>query len=452
MPIVRKAIVVFLFACAAIFLSGFASTAAAQTSWQDFNPCETGLASSASLPEAETIMRPEIEPITTQGLTPVDDGMMVYDSNQGVCWLGNANLAGDADIQAKMGVAGINPNGSMDFPTAQKWVAALNAYDNGLGYLGHNNWQLPVAALKDSTCADTGTHGGSFGPQCTGSAMGNLYYVGLNQTFPNSVAPRFAARVGPLRDMKLSYYWALQNNGGTSGTSNGGQEMFSFANGIQGGTTIKDSYYYVLPMVAGPIGMPPFCPYGFTGVLPYTGGPAAGKAVYDCNTGYTWPANANLAAENNFGVIGDITIVYADRTITAPLINGGAMLFETATQWIQAMNNSQYLGSTAWVMPATSTDLETLFADLNLASGDPRMMWRRNFGLFQNLQPFFYWGCARDQSGNSQSPCNGGYAPPDGTKQLQWTFDFDYGFQATSSLIQRYFVMVYYPAPTPIPH
>jgi len=412
------------FACGAVLLSGIASTTMAQTRRQDLSPCET------------------IQPISIQPIPK----MIVYDSNQGVCWLADANLAGNPDIRAKLGVTGIDPNGAMDFPTAQKWIAALNAYDNGLGYLGHNNWQLPVAPLKDSTCADTGTQGGSFGPMCTDSAFGNLYYVGLNETFPNSVATPFAATVAPFHDLKLSYYWALQNNGGTSGGSNGGQEMFSFANGIQGGTTTKDSYYYVLPMVAGAISPPPSCPSGSSGVVPYTSGPAAGNAVLDCHTGYTWTADANLAASNTFDITGNTAIVYASRTITAPLIDGGAMLFQTATQWIQAMNKSNYLGSSVWQMPASSQDLETLFTDLNLASGDVRLMWTGSSGPFQNLQPFFYWGCERDQSGNSQSPCTG-YAPPDGSNQLQWTFNFDYGFQSTSALVQKYFVMVYYPAP-----
>jgi len=384
------------------------------------------------------------QPVSTLGAAPLAQATIVYDPNQGLCWLANANLSGSPELQASLGVTGINPNGSMDYATALRWVAALNAYNNGSGYLGHNNWQLPVAPLVDHTCADVGTHGGSFGPQCTGSALGNLYAVGLKQAFPASVAAGFAGTVAPLHNLKPSYYWALQNNGGTSGTSNGGQEMFSFANGIQGGTTINDTYYYVLPVVTGAIGAPPSCPAGGAVVVPYIAGPASGNAVYDCSTGYTWPADANLAASNPFGIVGNIAIAYASRTITAPKIGGGAMLFQTATQWIQAMNNSQYLGSSAWQIPASSKTLEDLFADLGMASGDTRLMWTGSLGPFENLQPFFYWACERDQSGNSQSPCSG-YAPADGSSQLQWSFDFDYGLQATSALIQKYFVMVYYP-------
>ncbi len=400
---------------------------------QSPNPCQTAAA------------------VSTLDGAVASQAAIVYDSNQSVCWMANANLAGDANMRSALGVSGVNPNGSMDYATALKWVSALNAFNNGSGYLGHNNWQLPVAPLQDSTCADTGAQGGSFGPQCNGSAMGNLYYTGLKQSFPASVAPGFGAAVGPLYGIKASYYWAVQNNGGAAGNPTGGQEMFSFANGIQGGTTTKDSFYYVLPMIAGPIGTPPACAPSSTAVVPYTNGVAAGNAVYDCNTKYTWAANANLAASNNFGIAGNSTITYASRTISVPLIGGGAMLFDTATRFIQAMNAQQFLGSQAWQMPASSQVFEQFFADLNMASGDSRMMAGGNFGPFQNLQPFFYWGCQRDQTGNSQSPCTG-YAPPDGSSQLQWTFDFDYGFQSTSALVQKYFVMVYYPvtaAPAP---
>jgi hypothetical protein len=98
-------------------------------------------------------------------------------------------------------------------------------------------------------------------------------------------------------------------------------------------------------------------------------------------------------------------------------------------------------------MNATAQTLQDLFTDLNIPSGDARMMWKGHLGGFQNLQPFFYWACQRNTPGDSQSPCTG-FAPPDGDKQLQWTFNFDTGFQSTSAIVQRYFVMVYFPLPT----
>jgi len=370
---------------------------------------------------------------------------VVYDRIQGVCWLANANLAGDPNIVAMMGVGTINPNGSMDYGTALNWVEALNAYNKNAGFLGHNNWQLPATPLQDPSCADLGPYGASFGPLCTGSDMGSLYSMGLQQTFPNSVAPFFAVPVAPLYNVKLSYYWALKNDGPLVG----GQEIFSFANGQHGGTTIQDSYYYVLPMVAAALDGAPACSPASPLVLPYTQGRFAGRAVFDCNTGYTWLADGNLAAWNQFGIQGTITLRYGPRMIKAPKIDGGAMLFDTATEWMEALNKDPgyRIGPLTWNMPPTYGELEQLFKDLNLTKGDAQFMLAGGIGPFQNLQPFFYWGCVRDKSGNSQSPCNGSTAP----ESLQFTFNFDYGFQSTSALDQRYFVMVYYPAPVPEP-
>jgi uncharacterized protein (TIGR03437 family) len=400
--------------------------------------CIVLLASTAEVALAQTNPCRTAQPVSTLGSPPVPQAAIVYDPNQSVCWLANADLAGDPNMQATLGVAGINPNGSMDYVTAQKWVAALNAINNGQGYLGHNNWQLPVARLVDGACANVGPGGGSFGPLCSGSVLSNLYSAGFKLSFPASVAPASGATVAPLHNLKSSYYWAHQNNGDTS---NGGQEVYSFANGQQGGVTTSDNYFYTLPMIPAAIGTPPSCPTGSNTVVPYTAGAAASNAVYDCQTGYTWAADANLAASNTFGIAGNVTIsASSSRTITAPKISGGAMLLDTATQWVQAVNNSRFLGSSAWQLPATSGVLQELFTDLNLVAGDRRLMWTGNSGPFQNLQPFYYWGCQRDQSGNSQSPCTG-YAPSD----LQWSFNFDAGFQPTSALGQQFFVMVYYP-------
>ena len=396
------------------------------TGFTQSNPCQT------------------TQTVVTLGSGSTSQAVIVYDPNQNVCWLANANLAANTAMQTSLGVSGVEPNGSMDYGTALKWVAELNASNNGAGYLGHNDWQLPSAALTDKTCADIGTQGGNFGLQCTDSALGNLYSVGLKQTFPASVAAGMGAKVGPIRNLKASYYWAAQNNGGTSGTNNGGQEFFSFAVGLGGGTTINDTYYYALPMVPGAIGTAPACPAG-AGVVAYTSGPAAGSAVYDCVTGYSWPSDANLAASNAFGINGTLTLTYnSGRTITAPKISGGAMPYTTAVQWLQAMSSAKYLDSSAWQIPATSTTLQDLFSDLSMVAGDSRIQWSGSTGPFQNLQPSFYWACGRDQAGTSQSPCVN-YSPADGTIQLQWSYDFDYGFQSTSALVQRYFVMVYYP-------
>ncbi|HEY4361077.1 MAG TPA: hypothetical protein VGN17_08915 [Bryobacteraceae bacterium] len=402
-----------------LLLACTAASALAQT-----NPCRTA------------------QLVSTLGSTPVAQAPIVYDPNQGVCWLANLDLAGDPAMRTALGVTGVFPNGSMDHPTAQKWVAAMNGYHNGAGYLGHNDWQLPVAPLIDAACGNIGPGGASFGPLCTGSGLSNLYSVGLKLTFPASAVPGFAATVAPIHNLKSSYYWATQNDNGPSGSSSGEQEVFSFSAGILGGVTTQDNYFYVLPMIPGALGTPPACPASGPAVVPYTSGPAAGNAVYDCNTKYSWAADGNIAASNVYGIAGNATIpATMGRTITVPKINNGAMLFDTATQWMAALNTSKYLGSSAWQMPASGAVLKDLFGDLGLAPGDTRFMATSANGPFQNLQPFYYWGCQRDPAGGFGSPCTG-YAPQD----LQWTLNFDSGFQPTSALVQHFFVMVCYPA------
>ncbi len=72
-------------------------------------------------------------------------------------------------------------------------------------------------------------------------------------------------------------------------------------------------------------------------------------------------------------------------------------------------------------------------------------------GLFYNLQPGFYWSCQRDQTGNSQSPCDPSLYPgmnPNGTI-LEYSFNFDNGFEGTDFNTKEFYVMVYYPAPAP---
>jgi hypothetical protein len=105
MAIIRKALRFVLFAWAAISIFGIASTAAAQPAWQNFNPCETGFAPSAASPDAGTKLATNqsglmISPDPTHGLEPVDWGLVVYDSNQGLCWLVDATLAGTPEIRA----------------------------------------------------------------------------------------------------------------------------------------------------------------------------------------------------------------------------------------------------------------------------------------------------------------------------------------------------------------
>jgi hypothetical protein len=377
-------------------------------------------------------------------LMTVNGGEVVYDTNNQVYWLADANLA----ATQLFGISGIDPNGAMDYPTAKKWVAALNAQR----YLGHTDWQLPATPLKDATCGAEGPGGASFGALCTTNALGNLYYVGLGNVYPTAVALITGAKVGLLQNLQSSYYWT-NTSGGVTGR---GKQVFSFNSGQADVTETHDAYYYVLPMVpkkAGPIGgsgAAPSCASGAPLEL-YTQGPAANQTVYDCSTvnkGVSWPVNANLAASplGAFGVTGTVEVPYNRPypkrhpiTLTPPKISNGAMLWDTAqSEWLPAMNaykGKGYLESQSWQLPESPNDLATLFGYLKLASGDRRFLAPGNVGPFRNVQPFFYWEvCVPDPNGPGQtSPdCEAGNAPPGKAgRQLNYDFSFGYGLQST---------------------
>ena len=395
---------------------------------------------------------PPSPPFLTQGLYPVGDGSIVYDSNNGVCWLAEANLASNTLVRSELGVPGINPNGTMTYATALLWVAAMNSYNHNLGYLGHNNWQLPDFPSSDPGCSSFNMN--SFGEGCTASAFGNLYNVGLQRTFPDSVVPLLFNQVGPFEVMPSGLYWTSD----VVPPPAIGQETVSFNTGAHGANTPLYNYLHVLPMYVGSIGPPPAAPG--MGIVHYTSGPAAGKAVYDSNTGVTWPFNANLAQSQRFGVNGTtaITSPVLGTTITVPLIDSaGTMLLETAQDkggWIDGMNKANFAGVNNWTLPS-ETELLDLYSDLNPQVGDLRFLVLSQTGPFQRLQPFFYWGCERKQKGSSQSPCDPnlfpGLSPGPNPVHMQWSFDMDNGFQGTDLPGKLFYVMVYYPAANDTP-
>lgn len=381
------------------------------------------------------------------GLTPVNGGALVYDKNQELCWLADANLAGNPAVRAQVTLANtnpdgstpvINPDGTMGYQTALNWVNGLNSYNGGNGWRNHNNWQLPTNPAVDTTCSSINVD--NFGVLCTGSALGNLYNVGLARTYPDSVVPWFFTFVLPFFNLQPGLYW-------TTDVNSGGQVTFSFNTGLGGANTTKYNYFHVLPMTKTLLGpVPPG-----SGVVPYLSGPAAGRAVYDTITGFSWTLNANLPAENNFGVTQTTTITsdVNGSMLTVPLIDkDGAVYFSAVdpaamSGWIVSMNNSNYAATNTWELPSIN-DLSDLYNDLGLQAGDPRLEWPFFVGPFWHLQPGFYWACVRAAKTGSNGPCDYSQTAPAG---LDWSFDFDDGFEGTDLPSKEFYVMVYFPAP-----
>jgi hypothetical protein len=82
------------------------------------------------------------------------DGKTVYDPETDVTWLANANLAATETFGlSRCGVPSVSTicigrDGPMNWPSAEQFILNMNAYDNGAGYLGQTNWQLPPVAAS----------------------------------------------------------------------------------------------------------------------------------------------------------------------------------------------------------------------------------------------------------------------------------------------------------------
>ncbi len=322
-------------------------------------------------------------------LTPSADGLTVYDSNLGVNWLANANLAATDPF----GVNYINPDGSMSWQTALNWVAALNTAH----FLGHTNWTLPAtpippvippATSSDASCGLTSGSGFGFGYGCSSSGMGELFYKQFGGTKGASISSIVNSNTSLFNNFQPYLYWSgtAQNPGGAS---------FSFGNGFQGTNVDVDSMYAIpeFPMdhryhrSRPPIRVsaqrrpqltPRSCP-----------APVVSLSTTP-RMNITWLADANLAATNHFG-------------ITEGINPDGSMNYKTATAWIDAMNAANYLGQHNWRLPTsanstagydrTGSELGELFyTELGSQGGSTILLTHDSaLNLFSNFQPYLYW-------------------------------------------------------------
>jgi hypothetical protein len=385
-------------------------------------------------------------PAMAEGLIVQANGT-VYDTNQNVRWLADANFAASPEGKAVLEAAHITavaPSGIMNYPTALRFVQAMNTIPcQGKGYLCHNTWQLPVTITDpahDPTCTvHRGFDRNSFGPNCQESAFGILFYRGLRLGYPSTVAPRFQNSVVGFRNLHPALYWSATQDGKT------GQQTFSFLTGQHGSNTTNFNLLHVLAMHRGLLPGSSI-QSGATGISQYTSGPAASAAVYDAASGISWLLDANLAAVHAFGVSGSVTIPRKpihDKITTAAIATGGAMHFQAVGAWLKGLGDSNYAGTNNWVLPELA-DLETLNAHLGLTPGNPALAASGTTGPFRNFQPFFYWACPKSTADPTQ--CD--YGRVLNVREniaMRWSFNFDTGFQGTSQETKQYYVTVYYP-------
>jgi uncharacterized protein (TIGR03437 family) len=343
-------------------------------------------------------------------------------------WLANFNLAASnrfglpvcsgASIDLKTCV---NPSGSMSYQAAALWVKAMNAAN----YLGHSNWQLPTNALVDTTCPLVGPNGGSFGFNCTGSALGSLYYAALGMRASTTAVPIPNNTVGSFTNFQPYIYWS-------SASTN---QTFSFDSGYVGSNT-ETNFLYVLPMIPGKIS-----------------GAPAGQTVYEPTANVTWLANANIAATNPFGLPPCKTFNSPKQCVGAD----GAMNIASANQLVANMNAAEYLGQTHWELPpldnttcsefncnGSANPMGALYYNLlGLTQGTPVVAVPDiAVGPFTNIQPYLYWACQALTIQDACQPINDG--PATG---FEWSFSFGNGFEGTDIFVNDLYATAYFVGP-----
>lgn len=381
-------------------------------------------------------------PTARERFHPSADGVTVHDNVLHVTWLADANFP----AKQKFGLP-IKESGAMTYPTARKWIAALNSSDRGAGYLGRKNWTVPATPTTDETCTVArGPHGNSFGFNCANSAMGSLYYRGLGLRRANTAVPIPPSNVGPFRNFQPYLYWSAtgKEKNQRQVRRENGSHAFSFNTGWQGGN-VSDHVMYVLPMIAGAL------PGQTAAAGTELQRSADGQTVYDPVANVTWLANANLAAEMRFNLAG----IAAD----------GAMAHTTAGAFIRAMNGFNrkgYLGQSSWELPPTNSDpnCSMKFGGYNCSGSPMGALYYHHLlkiigaqpgepvvktpdislGPFHNVQPYLYWSCAGNAS---QTACSSSPAAPG----FEWSFSFGNGFQGTDVIGNTLYLTVYAPDP-----
>ena len=182
---------------------------------------------------------------TNATLTPQLGGDVLVDDDLGIMWLADMRLA---DSQTFGLTTGIGINGEMNWFTTNTWIAAMNAHNGGLGWLGFNDWQLPTTAVPDASCTPSGaSQPAGTGTGCTGSDMGHLYYTefGLSAGTNASTA---AATAGFSNLATGEFYWS-----GTLDGVNGYD--FSFGSGSQA-TLGRGFTLFVVPVRTNTVPVP----------------------------------------------------------------------------------------------------------------------------------------------------------------------------------------------------
>jgi hypothetical protein len=362
------------------------------------------------------------------------DGKTVADTQQGLTWIADANLAS----KCTFGVANIDPGGSMSWSTAMNWVAALNA----CGYGGYHDWTLPETPTSaPDACSVKG-----FAFHCTQYPMANLF-AQLGGKEGDTVAQLDFAGKG-FSDFQPYLYWSS-----TQGMP--GAYSFSFGNDFYGTTVVEDASYAIAyrPPLAPPAASPPAnTGIGATANPTLTPHPLFatpdGQLLNDPELGIAWLADANLAQHPPAAIQAQIA------ALGIRINADGSMKYPDATNFITALKNASYLSHADWRLPLTPTSAD---ASCTLTKNDPRFGYDclvaemgalfyealagaagspiqsihgPQLSLFSNLQAYLYWADGGQSTGTDGGAGDG-----------QPTFSFATGFEGGNHTFNEMYVL-----------
>ena len=142
-------------------------------------------------------------------------GLAYYDTDIDITWIANANLAASNTF----GVVGINIDGSMDWATANSWINAMNI-DGGIGYLGYNDWRLPITTQPLIEMEHLNTVEGIYWDSSESEApftnlQFNEYWSGTEYASDTSKAWAYSFDLGGLgafdKSYSGNYTWAVRS-------------------------------------------------------------------------------------------------------------------------------------------------------------------------------------------------------------------------------------------------
>ena len=143
------------------------------------------------------------------------DYQAYYDNVADLTWLADANAAG----------------------TIMNWADA-NAWAAGLDVDGVTGWRLPDTLQPDTSC-DSQYGVSSWGLNCTGSEMGNLFYNVLGGSAGTSITTTHNANYDLFSNVQSSWYWSATEYA----PDTLGAWYFGMSVGSQSFTYKTDSYY-----------------------------------------------------------------------------------------------------------------------------------------------------------------------------------------------------------------